>query len=146
MVRTSDNPTERIDSRSPEATGYPRVAATSATASLEGGIQTLTSSARAGQEMQRQISEITVRAGKELSLRSTAALQATIEADLGHLQALAAAKTPSQTFELQSKFARERLELAFGHARDFQAIASKFLIDINNSLRGMFDTSSLASE
>ncbi|WP_416068771.1 phasin family protein (plasmid) [Rhizobium sp. ZK1] len=96
--------------------------------------------------MQKQISEITVRANNELSLRSTAALQATIEADLGHLQALAAAKTPSQIFELQSKFVRERLELTFGHARDFQAIASKFLIDINKSLRGMFDTSSLPSE
>ncbi|MQW90358.1 phasin family protein [Sinorhizobium saheli] len=143
MVRTTDNSTETIDNRSLEsakANDHPRATAGNGSERLTDSVSKFGLSAQNAQEILKRIVETTARAGTELSLRSFTALQANADADLSHLQALVAARTPSQMVELQSRFARQRVEMAFDHAKEFQALSGKLLTDIGKPVKEMFDT------
>ncbi|MBQ0820437.1 MULTISPECIES: phasin family protein [Microvirga] len=141
MAKTTDSSTETIDNRtidSAKASDHDR-AVGNGSERLAGSVSKFASGAHEAQEVMTKLFETTARAGNELSLRSITALQAESDADLSHLQALAAARTPSQMVELQSKYARQRVDMAFDHAKELQVLTGKFLFDIGKPIKEMFE-------
>ena len=77
--------------------------------------------------------------GSELSLKSIAALRATSEANLSHLEALVSAKTIAEVFELQTAFLRKRVEMGMEQVKEMQAVTSKAAEDVSKPMKSVFE-------
>ncbi|MER9001746.1 phasin family protein [Mesorhizobium australicum] len=104
-----------------------------------GALLRVTPGAEDAQKMLKTIFENTAAVGIELSLKGIATFWANAEADLSHLQALVGAKLPSQFIALQSTFLRKRVELFVEQAKQFQALGTRGVADVNKPAKNALD-------
>lgn len=77
--------------------------------------------------------------GGDVSLKSIAALRASVAAGFDHMEALVGAKSFAEVVELQTTYLRKRVEMAVEQAKDLQATASKAAEDVSKPVKAMFD-------
>lgn len=75
----------------------------------------------------------------DLQLKTISALRSNAEAGFAHLEALVAAKSLSEVFELQTSYLRNRVEVSVEQAKDFQAAASKAAEKVSAPMKTVFE-------
>ncbi|SFP87338.1 phasin [Mesorhizobium sp. NFR06] len=83
--------------------------------------------------------EIAKTTSNEVSLETIAALRANAEAGFTHLEALVAAKSPSEFFELQTAFVREQIEKSAEQAKLMQALILRATEDMTKPIKDAFE-------
>ncbi|BCH05025.1 phasin (plasmid) [Mesorhizobium sp. 131-2-5] len=78
--------------------------------------------------------------GNEIILRTIADLQANAEAGFTHLEALVAAKSPSEFFELQTAFLHKQIEKSADQARALQELMLRATEDVSKPIKDAFET------
>ncbi|MDX8503477.1 phasin family protein, partial [Mesorhizobium sp. VK4C] len=75
----------------------------------------------------------------EVSLKTIAALRANAEAGFKHLEALVAAKSPSEFFELQAAFMNNQIDASIEQARTLQAVLVRASEDVSKPIKDVFE-------
>ncbi|AZO08791.1 MULTISPECIES: phasin [unclassified Mesorhizobium] len=75
----------------------------------------------------------------EVSLKTIAALRANTEAGFTHLEALVAAKSPSEFLELQSAFLNKQIETSIEQAKTLQALMLRAAEDVSKPIKDAFE-------
>lgn len=99
----------------------------------------LSSDAETTQKAFESTIEIAKTASNDMLLKTIAALQANAEASFTHLEALVAAKSPSEFFELQAAFVRKQIEKASEQAKALQALMVRAGDDVSKPIKVAFE-------
>ncbi|RWA88251.1 MAG: phasin [Mesorhizobium sp.] len=75
----------------------------------------------------------------EVSLKTIAALRANAEAGFKHLEALVAAKSPSEFFELQAAFMNNQIDASIEQAKTLQAVMVRAGEDLSKPIKDVFE-------
>ena len=95
----------------------------------------LSSSAETAQKAVESTFEMAKTTGNEVSLQMIAALRANAEAGFTHLQALVAAKSPSEFLELQTAFLHQQIEKSAEQAKALQALMLRATEDVSKPIK-----------
>ncbi|MDX8501794.1 phasin [Mesorhizobium sp. VK4C] len=74
-----------------------------------------------------------------VSLKTIAALRASAEAGFAHLEALVAAKSPSEFFELQAAFVNKQIDASIEQAKSLQAAMLRAREDVSKPIKDAFE-------
>ena len=144
MSKTADKPRETVETEFPtvdpsKATDQLRAVAEKGVEQSKEALAKFQAGAEDTQKALKSTFETATSVGTELSLKTIAALRANAEADFSHLEALAAAKSPSEAVELQTTFLRKRVEMSVEQAKDFQALTTKAVTDLSKPVKDAFE-------
>jgi len=78
-------------------------------------------------------------AGGDLSLKAISTLRTNTEVGFAHLEAMVAAKSLAELFELQTAFLRHGAEAAVQQAKDFQTLSTKAAEDVAKPFKDVFE-------
>lgn len=77
--------------------------------------------------------------GNEVSLQMIAAMRTNTEASFTHLEALVAAKSPSEFLELQTAFLQKQIEKSAEQAKALQALMLRAAEDVSKPIKDAFE-------
>jgi phasin len=99
----------------------------------------LSSGAETTQKAFESTFEMATTSSNEVSLKMIAALRANAEAAFTHLEALAAVKSTSEFFELQTAFLHKQIEKSAEQAKDLQAVMMRATEDVSKPIKDAFE-------
>ncbi|TGP14669.1 phasin [Mesorhizobium sp. M2D.F.Ca.ET.233.01.1.1] len=99
----------------------------------------LSSDAETAQTAVKSTFEMARTSSNELLVRTLAALQANAEAGFTHLEALVAAKSPSEFLELQAAFLRKQIENSAEHVKTLQALMLRASENVSKPIKDAFE-------
>jgi phasin len=99
----------------------------------------LSSGAETTQKALESTFEIAKTTSNQVSLETIAALRANAEAGFAHLEALVAAKSPSEFLELQTAFLREQVEKSAEQAKLMQTLILRATEDVTKPIKDAFE-------
>ncbi|MBZ9711170.1 phasin [Mesorhizobium sp. ESP7-2] len=122
-----------------KATEQVRAAAEQGVEQAKEAFSKLESNAETTQKAFDSTLEVAKTSSNEVSLTTIAALRANAEAGFTHLEALVAAKSPSEFFELQAAFVNKQIEISVEQAQTLQALMLRAGEDVSKPIKDAFE-------